>query len=166
MKSPVEIATVKDAPQIASLLTATSQHLTSIYGEGHWSHQTTEKGVLFGMKQNSKVLVVKQGEKIVGTLRLTTKKPWAINTDYFSKVSHPLYLVDMSVQPDLQRSGIGTHMLQQARSFVTAWPAQAIRLDAYNAPAGAGEFYRKCGYREMGRVVYKGTPLIYFELML
>jgi hypothetical protein len=36
----MEIATTKDAPRIASLLTATSQRLTEIYGEGHWSHQT------------------------------------------------------------------------------------------------------------------------------
>ena len=162
----MEIATAKDALQIASLLTATSKRLTDMYGQGHWSHQTTEKGVLFGMKQNSKVLVVKQDEKIVGTLRLTTKKPWAIDTTHFTKVSHPLYLVDMSVQPDLQRNGIGRRMLQEARSVVKSWPGQAIRLDAYNAPAGAGEFYRKCGYKEVGRIVYKGTPLIYFELIL
>ncbi len=162
----MEIATTKDAPQIASLLTATSQRLTEIYGAGHWTHQTTEKGVLFGMKQNAKVLVVKRDEKIVGTLRLTTKKPWAIDTTYFTKVAHPLYLVDMSVQPDLQRTGIGRQMLLEAKSLVKAWPGQAIRLDAYNAEAGAGEFYRKCGYKEVGRVVYKGTPLIYFELIL
>ena len=162
----MEIATAKDAPQIASLLTATSERLTDIYGKGHWSHQTTVKGVLFGMKQSSKVLVMKRGEKIVGTLRLTTKKPWAIDANYFTKVSHPLYLVDMSVQPDLQRTGIGRLMLQEAKSYVKTRHAQAIRLDAYNAPAGAAEFYRKCGYKEVGRVVYKGTPLIYFELML
>ena len=161
----MEIATANDAPRIASLLTATSQRLTEIYGEGHWSHQTTEKGVLFGMKQNAKVLVVKRDEEIVGTLRLTTKKPWAIDTSYFTNVTHPLYLVDMSVQPDLQRTGIGRQMLQEAKSLVKGWPGQAIRLDAYNAPAGAGEFYRKCGYKEVSRVVYKGTPLIYFELI-
>ena len=162
----MEIATAKDAPKIASLLTATSRRLTEIYGEGHWSHQTTEKGVLFGMKQNAKVLVVKRDEAIVGTLRLTTKKPWAIDTAYFTKVTHPLYLVDMSVQPDLQRTGIGRYMLGEAKSIVKGWPGQAIRLDAYNAPAGAGEFYRKCGYKEVSRIVYKGTPLIYFELIL
>src|SRR4030095_7765311 len=162
----MEIATAKDAPLIPSLLTAPSQRLTEIYGEGHWSHQTTEKGVLFGMKQNAKILVVKRDEEIVGTLRLTTKKPWAIDTSYFTKVTHPLYLVDMSVQPNLQRTGIGRQMLQEAKSLVKGWPGQAIRLDAYNAPAGAGEFYRKCGYKEVGRVVYKGTPLIYFELIL
>jgi hypothetical protein len=39
-------------------------------------------------------------------------------------------------------------------------------LDAYDAAAGAGRFYARCGYQERGRVVYKGDPLIYFELLL
>jgi hypothetical protein len=49
---------------------------------------------------------------------------------------------------------------------VRAWPGDAIRLDAYDAEAGAGKFYAKCGFRERGRVVYRKTPLIYFELIL
>ncbi len=166
MKLSLEIATPKDAPQIASLLSESAQHLNSIYGEGHWSYQSTEKGVLFGMKGNAKVLVVKKDKIIIGTLRLTTKKPWAIDTSYFTRVNQPLYLVDMAVKPDLQRTGIGRYMLREVNSFARKWPAQALRLDAYNAAAGAGEFYRKCGYEERGLVNYKGTPLIYFELML
>jgi hypothetical protein len=47
-----------------------------------------------------------------------------------------------------------------------AWPADAIRLDAFDAEAGAGCFYRKCGFREIARVTYKGAPLVYFELVL
>jgi hypothetical protein len=47
-----------------------------------------------------------------------------------------------------------------------AWPSQAIRLDAYDATAGAGRFYLKCGFREVGRVTYRKVPLIYFELLL
>jgi hypothetical protein len=46
------------------------------------------------------------------------------------------------------------------------WPADAIRLDACDTPAGAGGFYPKCGYTEVGRVRYEGTPLIYYELPL
>ena len=62
--------------------------------------------------------------------------------------------------------GIGSYMLREVISYAVSWPAQAIRLDAYDSNAGAGEFYRKCGYTERGRVVYKGNPLIYFELLL
>ena len=57
-------------------------------------------------------------------------------------------------------------MLDEAKEIARAWPGDAIRLDAYDAAAGAGEFYAKCGFREVGRATYRGTPLIYFELML
>ena len=57
-------------------------------------------------------------------------------------------------------------LLAEAEAEVRQWPGQAIRLDAYDAPAGAGDFYRKCGFREVGRVVYRGVPLVYFELLL
>jgi hypothetical protein len=30
----------------------------------------------------------------------------------------------------------------------------------------ARAFYAKCGYREVGRVTYRGTPLVYFERLL
>jgi hypothetical protein len=42
----------------------------------------------------------------------------------------------------------------------------ASRLDAWDAVAGAGPFYAMCGYREVGRMVYKNAPLIYCELVV
>jgi len=39
-------------------------------------------------------------------------------------------------------------------------------LDAYDGAAGAGRFYAKCGFLEVGRKIYRGVPLVYFELML
>jgi hypothetical protein len=51
-------------------------------------------------------------------------------------------------------------------AVIAALQNDAIRLDAYDAEAGAGPFYAKCGFEERGRVVYKGDPLIYYELLL
>ena len=102
--------------------------------------------------------------RIVGTLRLATKKPWAIDTKYFSAAKKPLYLTGMAVHPDFQRKGVGRLLMKQAEAVARAWPADAIRLDAFDAHAGAGAFYAKCGYREVARVTYKKDPLIYFEL--
>jgi hypothetical protein len=53
--------------------------------------------------------------------------------------------------------------LLDATKVAREWPADAIRLDAYDAPAGAGAFYARCGFSERGRVVYKGNPLVYYE---
>ena len=74
-----------------------------------------------------------------------------------------LYLLEMAVAPDLQRGGIGRLLIEAAKSVARAFPADAIRLDAYDHAAGAGGFYAKCGFQERGRVAYRGVPLIYFE---
>jgi GNAT superfamily N-acetyltransferase len=66
----------------------------------------------------------------------------------------------------MQRQGIGRLLLTEAVRVARAWPADAIRLDAFDAEAGAGAFYAKCGFREVGRVVYRKAPLIYFEALL
>jgi len=166
MKVSLSQASLNDIAAIVAIKNEAAQQLTSLYGQGHWSYQCTENGVQYEMKGNAKLLIAKYENVIVGTLNLVTKKPWAIDITYFSRVQQPIYLIGMAVHPGWQRKGIGRHMLQQVKPFVIAWPAQAIRLDAYDNAAGAGEFYRKCGYTERGRVVYKNNPLIYFELLV
>jgi GNAT superfamily N-acetyltransferase len=72
----------------------------------------------------------------------------------------------MAVAVTHQGQGLGRLALEDARAVAASWPAHAIRLDAYDHAAGAGEFYLECGYAERGHVVYKGDPLVYFELLL
>jgi GNAT superfamily N-acetyltransferase len=158
-------ATVGDAAEITALRTAVADRLTRDHGLGHWSSGVSEKGVLYAMR-SSPVFVARDGGRIVATLRLATKKPWAIDTTFFSVVRKAVYLLDMAVDPDSQRRGIGRACLDEAARIAHDWPSEAIRLDAYDATAGAGEFYAKCGYREVGRVTYKKAPLIYYELLL
>ena len=165
MKISVTTASETDAPAIAALRTSVAEHLTRRYGKGHWSSCVTEKNVLRTIK-TSRVLVARNNRGIMGTLRLETKKPWAIDLAYFKNVSRPLYLLDMAVTPDLQRRGIGRLLVEEAKTVARAWPSEAIRLDAYDSDAGAGPFYAKCGFLEVGRKTYRGVPLVYFELML
>lgn len=161
----VATAVEADAEAIAALRTAVADRLTNEHGHGHWSGVVTEKAVLRAVR-SACVLVARSGGRIVGTLRLATKKPWAIDRKYFTQVRRPLYLTDMAVDPAVQRTGIGRQLLEYAASVTRSWPADAIRLDSYDANAGAGPFYAKCGLREVGRVTYRGTPLIYFEMVL
>jgi GNAT superfamily N-acetyltransferase len=161
----VTAATPDDAPALVALRNAAGAQLTRRFGHGHWSSHVTEKGVLRAMAA-SRVLVARQGDAVLGTLRLVTKKPWAIDPDAFTRVRRPLYLLDMAVDPAAQNQGVGRALLEEAKAVARAWPADAIRLDAYDALAGAGGFYDKCGYREVARVIYRGVPLIYYELLL
>jgi GNAT superfamily N-acetyltransferase len=111
-------------------------------------------------------LVTRNGARIIATLRLAAKKPWAIDISYFESVQRPLYLADMAVEPSHQQRGVGRRLVDAAISVARAWPADAIRLDAYDAEHGAGGFYERCGFREVGRATYRKTPLIYYELLL
>ncbi len=165
MRLTFSIADEADATELAALHTAASADLTRRYGSGVWSTVATEKGVLFGLR-NSRVVVARKGRNIVGTMRLQTKKPWAIDTTYFTPVAKAIYLTSMAVLPAMQRKGIGGLLLNEADQQVRNWPADAIRLDAFDADAGAGVFYSKCGFREMGRVTYRKAPLIYFERVM
>jgi GNAT superfamily N-acetyltransferase len=149
------LAETADVADLAALHRAVSRDLGKDF----------EKFVLIGMR-NGKVYVARLGDQIVGTLWLTTKKPWAIDKSYFAKSQKPLYLLAMAVLPDKQKQGLGRRCLEEAAKVAREWPADAIRLDAYDAEFGAGGFYAKCGYTEVGRATYRGTPLIYYELLL
>ena len=158
-------ATLKDVPAIAGLHNAAAGALTARFGEGHWSSLVTERGTAVSQR-HARVRVGRSGTRILTVLRLATKKPWAIDTSYFTPAKRPLYLTGMAVEVAHQGKGLGRLALEDALVVARGLSADAIRLDAYDADAGGGPFYVKCGFSERGRVVYKGDPLVYYELLL
>ena len=163
--SRLVLATTEDATEVAALRTAAAEHLTKKYGRGHWSHVVSEGGVLRSMRAG-KVFVLRRRERVVGTVCLTPKKPWAIDPSYFSPVPRPLYLIAMAVAPELQGQGIGRRCLADVEGIAQSWPADSLRLDAYEGRVGAGGFYGRCGYTDVGRKVYRDVPLVYYEAIL
>lgn len=159
------LARPADAPALAALRGAAARALTARFGEGPWSAEPSERAVI-GDFRNADVWVARDGDAMVATFRLATKKPWAIDRSYFSNCRSPLYLTNMAVHPEFQRCGIGRLCLQRAEKIALGRAADAIRLDAYDADAGAGPFYATCGFREVGRATYRTTPLIYYERLL
>ena len=158
-------ATLDDVPVIAALHNAAAGALTARFGVGHWSTLGSERSAALAQR-HARVRVGREGKRILTVLRLATKKPWAIDVAYFTPVKRPLYLTGMTIAVTHQGHGLGRLALDDARAVAASWPADSIRLDAYDHPAGAGEFYLKCGYEARGRVVYKGDPLAYYELLL
>ena len=112
------------------------------------------------------MLIGRQRGRLLTVLTLAPKKPWAIDPTYFSPSKRPLYLTDMAVAVRFQGRGLGRQAMLDARRVARAWPADTMRLDAYDAEAGAGGFYAKCSFAERGKVVYRKTPLVYYELRL
>jgi ribosomal protein S18 acetylase RimI-like enzyme len=165
MRIKLQLATRGDVSDLIALNSAVSERLRANFGEGYWVTKATEKGTLFTMRRAS-VYIARYRKKIIARVNLTTRKPWAIDTKYFTPCKKPLYIIGLSVDPSLQRGGVGRQCIAEAIKIAKQWPADAIRLDAWAEAAGAGEFYRKCGFKEVGRATYRIAPLIYFEMML
>ena len=164
---PIKLQPAKtaDVPGLVELRNAVNGHLALHFAGVIRATAVTQKGVSFAMSRAT-VLVARHRGLAIATLALSTRKPWSIDTAYFTPSATPLYLTDMAVHPQRQRAGIGRLCIAQAVEYARRWPATVIRLDAYDAQYGAGEFYRKCGFREVGRASYRSTPLIYFEMVL
>jgi hypothetical protein len=158
----LETAAAEDAETLADLRTAAAVAPTARYGSGPWSAAATPRGVLNDLR-SSRVLIARLRGRILATLRLATRKPWAMDPSHFSPVRRPLYLTNLAVLSRAQRQGSDRQCLECLPGIVRDWPAEAIGLDGYDAPAGAGEFCRRCGLREVGGVGYRRTPLPYFE---
>lgn len=158
-------AKLDDVPGLFELRNAVNERLALQFAGVIRASVVTEKGIRFTMSRAT-VLVARYRGTPIATLALSTRKPWAIDTAYFTPTTAPLYLTDMAVHPRRQRTGIGQQCIAQAVALARKWPATAIRLDAYDTQYGAGEFYRKCGFLEVGRASYRSTPLIYFEMVL
>jgi GNAT superfamily N-acetyltransferase len=158
----LEVATLRDARALAALRSGTAAHLEARFGPGPWAGHGSEQGARRNMA-NGVVYVRREDGHIVAAFTLSRRKPWAIDPAHFSPAAAPLHLTGMMVEPGRQRSGLGRRCLVELATLARDWKADAVRLDAFEAPAGAGGFYAACGWRETGRVAYRGTRLIYFE---
>jgi GNAT superfamily N-acetyltransferase len=165
MRKTLTLAGAQDAPAIAALQNAAAAELTRRFGYGRWSSVATERSVRFYMRQAS-VYIARDRRRIVATLTLTKKKPWAIDRKRLTPVKRPFYLIGMAVDPARQRAGVGRACIEAAIKIVKKCSADSLCLDAHDADAGAGDFYRKCGFTEVGRADYKGAALIYFEFLV
>ena len=154
-----------DIVELVALRNAVAEDLANRFGNGHWSYGSSEKGAKFQMTR-ANVYIARDNGRLIASVSLSKRKPWAIDVSYFTKVKVPLYLTSMAVAPDVQCRGLGRQCVEDALRIAREWPAGAIRLDAYDAEAGAGDFYSKCGFTEVGRVSYRGNPLVYFEKLL
>ncbi len=159
-------ATNADAAAIAALRLAAARELTNAHGTGPWAFALESEGSVRAEIFSSTVLYARDAAQILATARLATRNPWLGSTDFFTPRARPIFLTAMAVAPTHQRRGIGRELLKEAAEEAKRLGGEALRLDSYYGPAGAEEFYRKCGFREVRRGDYNGTGLVWFERLI
>jgi GNAT superfamily N-acetyltransferase len=162
----LELATEEDAAAIAAVRIAAARDLVARYGPGPWGLASdTVDGVRMEVA-GSTVFIARGEGTVLATLRLSLNNPWLGDTNFFTPCERAVHLTAMAVSPAHQRQGIGRACLRDVDRIARRWTTGAIRLDSHDAPAGAREFYVRCGYREVARGNYLGTPLIWFERLV
>ena len=165
MPLKLRLAGAHDVAELVAMRTRVNEDLAKRFGEGFWLGRPTESGERFLMRIAQVYIALYRG-KIIATLALSKRKPWSIDVKHFRVSARPLYLRGMAVDPAKQRKGVGRQCIEEALRIAKLGGFDAIRLDAFDCAAGAGEFYRKCGFTEAARVAYKGVPHIDFEMVL
>jgi GNAT superfamily N-acetyltransferase len=155
-----------DIKLVRALLAAAARDLTARFGQGHWSKVRSIE-TLRKYASNGTLYVIESRSAAVGTLMLTDRKIGFYKNEWFARPEDAAgYLMDMAIDPDHQRRGIGRQSMALAEHLAKLAELRAIRLDAYRGAAGAGPFYKKCGYKLVHRGEINGTALEYFEKVL
>jgi len=155
-------ATVADVPSLTALEVAEAAQMTRGSGPRRPPPPGIEKKVRSRLK-NSSVYVARENGRLIVALRLGTKKPRTMDTKYFQPCARPLYFLGVTVAPYRRNVETGLRCMEETARIARERLADALRLDACEENR---EFYRKCGFKEVGRVVNKTVPLIYFEMLL
>ena len=176
MKLAVTEATETDVREILALRLAVDAERERRFGDDRWSPPISEGSVRRFFKGPrtrksdgatlAKVLVGRKRGQIVALIGMQTKKPWGFDLKYFTKAPCAVYLHDVEVSPKHQGEGLGRQLIAASLDAARAWPVNTVRVSAYDGASGAGPFYEKCGFRDVGRVTYRTTPLIFFEILL
>jgi ribosomal protein S18 acetylase RimI-like enzyme len=108
------------------------------------------------------MLVARQGEEIVGTMRLIEANQGLFGFRHFTPANVAVYLIGLAVSPQSRGRGVGRQLVDFATQAARDWPADALWLDTYDHAAGAGGFYEKCGFRRVGES-FNQAALRYYE---
>ena len=137
--------------------------LVARHGKGPWEN-FTPIDTLEHMAATRFVGGVFDGAEVVAAFSLRWTAPAWYDLSLFRYPEDPAaYLFDFAVTPARQGQGIGRWCMQQIDALAIAHGCDSLRFDAYDAPAGAGPFYRKLGYHLRGHMVFNRVPLLVFE---
>ncbi len=152
-------ARLRDYAAIHRIRRSAAQKLSADFGKGEWSNvswfSTLERGLL-----DKTLYAIWQNGIVIGTCSLTTIPVGFYNLQRFSQPNAAaFYLRSLSIAPAFQRQNAGRSAMLAAEALAQSRRLTSLRLDTLLAPAGASDFYIRCGYA----AAYDDSGLRFFE---
>src|SRR5215469_5559479 len=125
MRITLQPATAGDAADLTRMRVAVNEKLRADFGDGYWAGKPTERAALYDIR-NCQVFVARHRGRIVASLALQWKKPWAIDRSFLTPGRKSLYLTRMAVAVEHQRTGVGRQALDEALRIAREQGAASI----------------------------------------
>ena len=129
-------------PEDCEAVAAMVLRLAALFGVKSGTTGEALRHEAFGPRPTIGILVATAGDALAGYL---------VHQDTFStwRGVNGLFVVDLFVEPERRRDGIGLKLLQAAARAGAAQGARFLRLDLDESNEGARRFYRRLGFREL-----------------
>ena len=155
----IEKATIEDLGEVSALYDALNDYLATHTNYTGWLKGIYPNGetALNGINKKE-LFVMRQEGKVVGTMILNHDQEAAYKEGNWSRVlkeEEVIVVHTLAIHPEYAGKGIGTQLLEFAKSYSLEKGMKAIRLDTSIGNTPAQMLYEKCGYIETGVVDLK-----------
>lgn len=145
-----------DVPQLRKLLNSSYKRLLDMglnYNATFQDDELTERGL---MDPNGMVLVVERDSELIATMKLSN----------FNQVDSRkcLYVGRFAVRPDLQKSGLGTLLLQLAEKIAIRNGYVCMQLDTAQPATHLISYYQSQGFNIISSIYYEGKTYVSWVL--
>ncbi|MCA9101432.1 MAG: GNAT family N-acetyltransferase [Planctomycetales bacterium] len=100
-------------------------------------------------------LIAESGGTIIGTV--TLYGPWPESPCQWYRRDDVYHFGQFAVHPDLQRAGIGAHMLEMLEADTVRRGGRELALDTAEPAEHLTRWYARLGYRVVGHVTWEVT---------
>ena len=162
----IRLAIPAELTMIRKQSAAAAADLVNKHGQGRWQVIPTRSSLSRYLESDT-LFVIEKEASVVGTFCFVTRKIVFYRKGWFAFPDDPAgYLINMAIDPQYQRLGVGRQVMNELGKLAGRMKLLAIRLDAYQGAAGAGEFYRKCGCLLVHEGKVGDVGLEYYEKVL
>jgi len=158
----VSTATARDLRALVALRAEVAEAMKGLHGPGPWSELPSAARVRRQLRATT-VLVAREGERLLGTVRLLPANQALFDFSFFTPAACALYVIGLAVSPACRGRGVARALMESAKAAARKWPADALWLDTYDGAVGAAGFYEKCGFRRVGLTTRDGAGLVFYE---
>ena len=156
LDSPIRIrlATIDEAPVVASVLHDTFAEFEPLYTPGGFSATSLTTDLVLSRWEDGPVWIALNDEKVVGTVAAMPK-------------DGGLYVRSMAVLPSARGTGVGRLLMQEVERYAIAEGYGRMFLSTTHFFAAAIHLYERCGFLRNGESAdLHGTPLLVMEKQL